>query len=82
MVDLNPSVSLIVIVILVLDERVGNLIFVTQNAETTARVKSQLLVLARYVWSNPVNHGSFIVSSVLNDPELTKEWCALLVRYA
>ncbi|KAL5111220.1 Aspartate aminotransferase cytoplasmic [Taenia crassiceps] len=64
------------------NERVGNLIFVTQNAGTTARVKSQLLVLARYVWSNPANHGSFIVSSVLNDPELTEEWKRNLAEMA
>ncbi|KAM7541283.1 hypothetical protein Aperf_G00000027223 [Anoplocephala perfoliata] len=56
------------------NERVGNLVFVTKDAETTARVKSQLLVLARYVWSNPPNHGSHIVNTVLNDPELFEEW--------
>ncbi|VDD76023.1 unnamed protein product [Mesocestoides corti] len=56
------------------NERVGNLVFVTRAPEMTARVKSQLLVLARYVWSSPVHHGSYIVSSVLNDPELIEEW--------
>ncbi|KAH9287243.1 Aspartate aminotransferase, cytoplasmic [Echinococcus granulosus] len=64
------------------NERVGNLIFVARDAETTACVKSQLLVLARYVWSNPVNHGSYIVSSVLNDPELTEEWKRNLAEMA
>nr|CDS30154.1 aspartate aminotransferase [Hymenolepis microstoma] len=56
------------------NERVGNLVFVTKDAEATARVKSQLLVLVRYVWSNPANHGSHIVNTVLNDPELYEEW--------
>lgn len=56
------------------NERVGNLVFVTKDAETTARVKSQLLVLVRYVWSSPSNHGSHIVNTVLNDPELFEEW--------
>ncbi|KAM3182665.1 hypothetical protein ACTXT7_011866 [Hymenolepis weldensis] len=61
------------------NERVGNLIFVSKDSETTARVKSQLLVLVRYVWSNPANHGSHIVSTVLNDPELYEEWYAPII---
>lgn len=52
----------------------GNLVVSTNSAESAKRVKSQLLLLARYCWSSPANHGALIVSTVLNDPELTKEW--------
>ncbi|CAG9988712.1 unnamed protein product [Clonostachys byssicola] len=41
---------------------------------TLARVKSQLSSLQRSIISNPPRYGSHIVSLVLNDPELMKEW--------
>uniref|UniRef100_A0A0X3P2A5 Aspartate aminotransferase n=1 Tax=Schistocephalus solidus TaxID=70667 RepID=A0A0X3P2A5_SCHSO len=56
------------------NDRVGNLVFGTMNKDLTANTKSQLLILARYCWSNPPNHGATIVSKVLNDPQLYAEW--------
>ncbi|KAL7053251.1 hypothetical protein AAHC03_025547 [Spirometra sp. Aus1] len=56
------------------NDRVGNLVFVTKSTDLTANTKSQLLLLARYCWSNPPSHGATIVAKVLNDPQLYAEW--------
>ncbi|XP_064600448.1 aspartate aminotransferase, cytoplasmic-like [Liolophura sinensis] len=56
------------------NERVGNLAVVTKDAETMARVRSQLELVVRTTWSNPPNHGGRIVSTVLNNSALAAEW--------
>lgn len=35
---------------------------------------SQVTIIVRGLYSNPPSHGSSIVSTVLNDPELFQEW--------
>jgi len=55
-------------------QRVGAVSFITENATETANVESQLKILARPMYSNPPLHGSRVVTIVLSDPELRKQW--------
>ena len=55
-------------------ERVGALTAVTPSHETAEIVLSQLKVCIRTNYSNPPGHGSGIVTTVWNDPELRAEW--------
>jgi aromatic-amino-acid transaminase len=55
-------------------ERVGALTVVTQNADESARVASQVKRVIRTNYSNPPTHGGAIVSIVLNSPELRSMW--------
>ncbi|DBA00513.1 TPA: hypothetical protein N0F65_006417 [Lagenidium giganteum] len=55
-------------------ERVGALSVVTANEEEAQRVESQLKILIRPMYSNPPIHGSLIVSTILSDPALKKQW--------
>lgn len=56
------------------NERVGNLTVVMKSQQCIPEVKSQITLLIRGNYSNPPNHGARIVSSVLNDDKLYKEW--------
>uniref|UniRef100_A0A1A9UIE9 Aspartate aminotransferase, cytoplasmic n=1 Tax=Glossina austeni TaxID=7395 RepID=A0A1A9UIE9_GLOAU len=55
-------------------ERVGNLTIVQKNFQTKDAVVSQFTWLIRGMYSNPPAFGSRIVSTVLNDASLRKEW--------
>nr|BAK02685.1 predicted protein [Hordeum vulgare subsp. vulgare] len=55
-------------------ERVGTFSIVSSDADEAKRVESQLKILIRPMYSNPPMHGARIVSTVLNTPELEKEW--------
>lgn len=55
-------------------ERVGNLAFVQKDAATTVAVLSQLTLIVRAMYSNPPAFGGRIVDTILNDPNLRKEW--------
>jgi aspartate aminotransferase len=55
-------------------ERVGSFSIVCTDPEERARVESQLKIVIRPMYSNPPIHGAHIVSTVLNSPELKKEW--------
>lgn len=55
-------------------DRVGALHVVAKNPEESTRILSQLKVLVRTNYSNPPAHGSAIVSTVLNDRDLTHQW--------
>ncbi|KAI9912167.1 hypothetical protein PsorP6_008794 [Peronosclerospora sorghi] len=55
-------------------ERVGSLSFVTASEEEAQRVLSQLKIIIRPMYSNPPIHGSLIVSTILSDPQLKKQW--------
>ncbi len=55
-------------------ERVGALTIVTQNADETLRVASQVKRVIRTNYSNPPTHGGAIVSAVLNSNELRTMW--------
>ncbi len=55
-------------------ERVGGLSVVAADAEEAARVRSQLKVTIRTTYSNPPTHGAAVVSAVLGDPALRRQW--------
>jgi aspartate/tyrosine/aromatic aminotransferase len=55
-------------------DRVGALHVVAKNADEASRILSQLKVIVRTNYSNPPAHGSAIVSTILNDPELHTTW--------
>ncbi|OLL26270.1 Aspartate aminotransferase, cytoplasmic [Neolecta irregularis DAH-3] len=55
-------------------ERVGCFHFVSKNAETAKKIKSQIEILQRSEISNPPAYGARIVSTVLNDKALFNEW--------
>ncbi|KAF2404890.1 mitochondrial aspartate aminotransferas-like protein [Trichodelitschia bisporula] len=55
-------------------ERAGAFSVVTESAEEKARVDSQIKILVRPLYSNPPIHGARIVSKILTDPALNKQW--------
>lgn len=55
-------------------ERVGALTFVCDNKDIAAKVMSQVKILVRVMYSNPPINGARIVTEILTDPELRKEW--------
>jgi aromatic-amino-acid transaminase len=61
-------------------ERVGALTIVTQNADESQRIASQVKRVIRTNYSNPPTHGGAIVSIVLNSPELKAMWEAELAE--
>ena len=56
------------------NERVGGLTIVTRSQETAARVLSQVKRCIRTNYSNPPAHGATIVTVVLNDLDLRRQW--------
>ncbi|KAI3648908.1 hypothetical protein MP228_006762 [Amoeboaphelidium protococcarum] len=57
------------------NERVGCLVVAHSGDDDTSKaIKSQLARIARPMYSNPPAHGCRIVTTVLSDPELYKEW--------
>mmetsp|Transcript_29583 Transcript_29583/g.79439 ORF Transcript_29583/g.79439 Transcript_29583/m.79439 type:complete len:443 (-) Transcript_29583:222-1550(-) len=57
-------------------ERVGCLSMVCADEDEAKRVESQLKLLIRPMYSNPPVHGARIVSKILGDEALTKQWRA------
>ncbi len=55
-------------------ERVGALSIITNDANETARVLSQLKRVIRTNYSNPPIHGGAVVAAVLTTPELRASW--------
>ncbi|XP_023674904.1 aspartate aminotransferase, mitochondrial-like [Paramormyrops kingsleyae] len=55
-------------------ERVGGFTVVCKDAEEAKRVESQLKILIRPIYSNPPMNGARIAATILNTPELRKEW--------
>jgi aspartate aminotransferase len=55
-------------------DRVGSVTIITENSESCAAVGSQVVATARELYSVPPAHGAFLVSIILGDPELTREW--------
>ena len=55
-------------------ERVGAMHVITDSAEATKRVDSQLKILVRPMYSNPPVFGAKVVQTILDDPALKKEW--------
>lgn len=54
--------------------RVGALSVVGSSAEEAMRVVSQLKLVIRPMYSNPPRHGARIVTTILSDPELSKDF--------
>jgi len=55
-------------------ERMGCAHVLCQTNEAASNALSQVKKIARTMWSNPTLQGARIVSIVLNDNELRKEW--------
>uniref|UniRef100_A0A4W5QQ97 Aspartate aminotransferase n=1 Tax=Hucho hucho TaxID=62062 RepID=A0A4W5QQ97_9TELE len=55
-------------------ERVGGFTVVCKDAEEANRVESQLKILIRPIYSNPPMNGARIAATILNTPDLYKEW--------
>lgn len=55
-------------------ERVGALLAIGQDAETTTAVLSHLKQCVRTNYSNPPAHGALIVDTILNDSGLRGQW--------
>lgn len=55
-------------------ERVGSLAIVNRNLQTAQKVLSQIKHVVRTTYSNPPSHGAYIISTILTDPALRKEW--------
>jgi aspartate/tyrosine/aromatic aminotransferase len=55
-------------------ERVGALTIVAKDKAAADIVQSQIKVCIRSNYSNPPAHGAELVTTVLNDPALRKEW--------
>eukprot|EP01062_Namystynia_karyoxenos_P070177 TRINITY_DN65565_c0_g1_i1.p2 TRINITY_DN65565_c0_g1~~TRINITY_DN65565_c0_g1_i1.p2 ORF type:complete len:458 (+),score=160.41 TRINITY_DN65565_c0_g1_i1:96-1376(+) len=55
-------------------QRVGAVHFVCESPDEKARVDSQVKILIRPMYSNPPIHGAHLVSTILGDSALTKQW--------
>eukprot|EP00752_Nemacystus_decipiens_P003765 g3466.t1 len=55
-------------------ERIGALSVVCNDAEEAARVGSQLKIVIRPMYSNPPVYGARLVTEILSDDALSKEW--------
>jgi aspartate aminotransferase len=55
-------------------ERIGAFSLVLNSAERVEPVESQLKILIRPMYSNPPVYGARVVSTILNDKELTSLW--------
>jgi aspartate/tyrosine/aromatic aminotransferase len=55
-------------------ERVGALTIVAKDKAGADTVQSQVKVCIRSNYSNPPAHGAELVTTILNDPALRKEW--------
>ncbi|XP_032891866.1 aspartate aminotransferase, mitochondrial [Amblyraja radiata] len=55
-------------------ERVGGFTVICSDADEAKRVESQLKILIRPMYSNPPLNGARIAATIMNTPELRKEW--------
>lgn len=55
-------------------ERAGAFSLITSSKDEAERTMSQIKILIRPMYSNPPIHGARLVSEVLGDPVLRKEW--------
>ena len=61
-------------------DRIGALSLVGRNADETNVLESQALQIVRTMYSVPPDHGSAIVSTILNDEQLRSEWLVELAE--
>jgi aspartate aminotransferase len=55
-------------------ERVGQLIVIAKNAKVAEAAGSQLINIARGIYSMPPSHGASVVASILASEELSRQW--------
>jgi aspartate/tyrosine/aromatic aminotransferase len=55
-------------------QRVGALFIVGQNASLKQRIGSHVKKIIRSLYSNPPAHGAHIVSAILHDAQLKRQW--------
>uniref|UniRef100_A0A2K5RIB9 Aspartate aminotransferase n=2 Tax=Cebidae TaxID=9498 RepID=A0A2K5RIB9_CEBIM len=55
-------------------ERVGAFTMICKDADEAKRVESQLKILIRPMYSNPPLNGARIAATILNTPDLRKQW--------
>eukprot|EP01132_Coremiostelium_polycephalum_P007543 gene7543-9274_t len=55
-------------------ERIGAFTLLTSTPEEAINIESQLKILVRPMYSNPPVYGARLVSTILNNQELTAEW--------
>jgi aspartate aminotransferase len=55
-------------------QRIGALSVVGANEDEAKRVVSQMKMVIRPMYSNPPRHGSRLVTTILEDPQLTQEF--------
>ena len=56
------------------DERCGNLALVMKDPATLTKVRSQLTLIIRHMYSNPPHHGARVVATILHNEALRQEW--------
>ena len=61
-------------------ERVGALLAICTNADTSSKVSSSIKQSIRANYSNPPRHGGAIVAAILGDAELKKLWITELTE--
>ena len=59
---------------MIVGERVGAFSLINANKDEAARTLSQLKILIRPMYSNPPINGARIVTEILGNPELKKQW--------
>jgi aspartate/tyrosine/aromatic aminotransferase len=61
-------------------DRVGSLSLIGKDAATSAILRSQANNIVRTMYSMPPDHGASVVSHILNDVDLRKEWLVELAE--
>lgn len=61
-------------------ERVGALLAICPNAETSSKVSSSIKQSIRANYSNPPRHGGAVVAAILGDSQLKNQWMAELAE--
>lgn len=61
-------------------DRVGSLSLIGKDAAASAVLRSQANNIVRTMYSMPPDHGASVVSHILNDPDLRKEWLVELAE--
>jgi len=56
------------------NERVGAITIKGATQETVDKAFSHVKIVIRQIYSNPPSHGGAIVATIMNSPELRKEW--------
>ena len=55
-------------------ERIGCFSYITKTKSSAEAIQEQVKVIARRTYSNPPVHGALLVTTILKDKELSKQW--------